>query len=78
MAKSIYEGYANGHYKIRGYWTRQWTEINPDVEPIANNDGQNGTLEVIVHQKVEDLDDNMMDCKTHLHFTGRLITANGN
>jgi hypothetical protein len=60
MAKSIYEGYANGHNEIRGNWTRQWTAIYPDVEPVAINDGQNGTLEVIVHQKVEDLDGNMI------------------
>jgi hypothetical protein len=58
--KAFEGGYANGHYEIRAYWTRQWTEIIPNVEPIAINKRQNGTLEVIVHQKVEDLDGNMI------------------
>jgi hypothetical protein len=58
--KAFEGGYANGHYEIRAYWTRQWTEIIPNVEPIAINERQNGTLEVIVHQKVEDLDGNMI------------------
>jgi hypothetical protein len=58
--KAFDVGYANGHNEIRGNWTRQWTAIYPDVEPVAINDGQNGTLEVIVHQKVEDLDGNMI------------------
>ena len=50
----------NGHDEIRKYWTRQWTEINPDVEPIGINERQNGTIEVTVHQIVKDLQDNLI------------------
>jgi len=48
-------GYINGHDEIKQYWTRQWTEINPKVEPVGFNDRENGSLEVKVHQNVKDL-----------------------
>lgn len=51
-------GYISGHDEIRKYWTRQWQELNPHVEPIKFNERQNGSLEVEVHQKVKDLQDN--------------------
>ena len=48
-------GYISGHNEIKEYWTRQWKEINPAVEPTGFNERQNGSLEVLVHQKVKDL-----------------------
>ena len=48
-------GYINGHDQIKKYWTRQWTEINPKVEPVGFNKRENGSLEVTVHQNVKDL-----------------------
>lgn len=51
-------GYVSGHNEIREYWTRQWTEINPNVQPVEVNERPDGTLEIIVHQKVKDLQDN--------------------
>lgn len=53
-------GYISGHDEIRAYWTRQWTEINPNVEPIGFVERENGTLEVQVHQNVKDLQGNLM------------------
>lgn len=53
-------GYISGHEEIKQYWTRQWTEINPSVEPIGFIERQNGSLAVEVHQKVEDLEGNSM------------------
>ena len=53
-------GYISGHNEIKAYWTRQWTEINPKVEPVGFNERQNGSLEVEVHQKVKDLQGNSM------------------
>ena len=58
--KAFEGGYANGQNEIREYWTRQWTEINPHVDPVAIKERQNGTLEVMVHQKVKDLQGNMI------------------
>lgn len=51
-------GYISGHDEIKKYWTRQWNEINPNVEPTGFNERQNGSLEVLVHQKVKDLKGN--------------------
>ena len=53
--KAFEGGYVSGHDEIRKYWTRQWTEINPIVEPIGFNKRQDKTLEVTVHQIVRDL-----------------------
>ncbi len=53
-------GYISGHAEIKSYWTRQWTEINPTVEPVGFNERPNGSLEVMVHQKVKDLQDNQL------------------
>ena len=53
-------GYINGHDEIKQYWTRQWKEINPNVEPAGFTERQNGSLEVEVHQKVKDLPGNVI------------------
>lgn len=53
-------GYISGHDEIKQYWTRQWTEINPKVEPIGFEERDNGSLEVQVHQNVKDLQGNLM------------------
>jgi hypothetical protein len=58
--KAFEGGYVSGHEEIRKYWTRQWTEINPNVVPSGINERQNGAVEVIVHQIVRDLQDNLM------------------
>jgi hypothetical protein len=48
-------GYVSGHDEVREYWTRQWQEINPTVEPVAFEERDNGSLAVTVHQNVKDL-----------------------
>lgn len=53
-------GYIIGHEEIRDYWTRQWSEINPNVKPIGFHQRPNGSLEVNVHQHVKDLQGNLM------------------
>jgi len=53
-------GYISGHDEIKQYWTRQWTEINPKVQPTGYKERQNGSLEVTVHQNVKDLQGNLM------------------
>lgn len=58
--KAFEGGYVNGHNEIRKYWTRQWTEINPTVEPISLNERENGSLEIKVQQKVKDLQGNIL------------------
>jgi len=58
--KAFEGGYVNGHNEIREYWTRQWKEINPKVEPVELNKRPDGTLEIIVHQIVKDLQDKVI------------------
>src|ERR1700749_2556922 len=53
-------GYISGHDEIKKYWTRQWTEINPNVEPVGFTERTNGSLEVLVHQLVKELDGNVL------------------
>lgn len=53
--KAFEGGYVKGHDEVRKYWTRQWSEINPHVEPIEFAERKNGTIEVRVHQIVKDL-----------------------
>ena len=58
--KAFEGGYVSGHTEIRKYWTRQWTEINPNVEPVAIKERENGTLEVTVQQKVKNLQEEVI------------------
>ncbi|MHA3787388.1 nuclear transport factor 2 family protein [Flavobacterium hauense] len=61
-------GYISGHNEIKEYWTRQWTEINPKVEPVGFAERDNGSLEVKVHQNVKDLQGNLMFDGTVKHI----------
>ncbi|QNH63460.1 nuclear transport factor 2 family protein [Hymenobacter sediminicola] len=53
--KAFEGGYVSGYNGIRDYWTRQWTEINPRVEPTGFEERQDGTVAITVHQVVKDL-----------------------
>lgn len=57
--KAFEGGYVTGQEEIRAYWTQQWTEINPNVEPVDIKERPDGTLEITVHQTVKDMDGNM-------------------
>jgi hypothetical protein len=48
-------GRAIGKAEIRAYWTRQWQEFDPHVEPLAIIDREGGKTEVRVHQLVKSL-----------------------
>jgi hypothetical protein len=41
-----------GHDAVRDYWSRQWAEIDPHVEPVAVQERPDGRLAVDVHQVV--------------------------
>lgn len=58
--KAFEGGYVQGHESIRDYWTRQWIEINPNVEPIGFDLRQDDALEITVHQLVKDLQGNLL------------------
>src|SRR5215467_10378143 len=44
-----------GKEAIRAYWTRQWGEFDPHVEPLAVTEGAEGALHVKVRQVVKSL-----------------------
>ena len=44
-----------GKEEIRAYWTRQWQEFDPHVEPMEVIDREGGRTEVRVHQLVKSL-----------------------
>jgi hypothetical protein len=48
-------GFVRGPEEIRAYWTEQWSEINPHVEPVAFYSEDAGRILVNVHQVVRDL-----------------------
>jgi ketosteroid isomerase-like protein len=48
-------GFVRGLDEIRAYWTEQWSEIDPHVEPVAFHPDEAGQILVNVHQVVRDL-----------------------
>jgi hypothetical protein len=44
-----------GKEEIRSYWSRQWKEFDPRVEPLEVIDHEGGIAEVRVHQLVKTL-----------------------
>ena len=48
-------GFVHGPEEIRSYWTEQWSEVSPHVEPVAFHPEEAGRILVDVHQVVRDL-----------------------
>ena len=48
-------GFVCGPQAVRAYWTEQWSEIDPHVEPVAFHPEADGRVLVEVHQVVRDL-----------------------
>ena len=53
--KAFKGGFARGTEEVHAYWTEQWSEINPHVEPVAFHLEDAGKILVEVHQVVRDL-----------------------
>jgi hypothetical protein len=58
--KAFEGGYVIGQDAVRDYWTRQWSEINPKVEPLLITERPDGKIEVEVYQLVKDLEGNIL------------------
>ena len=63
-----------GREENRAYWTRQWAEFDPQVEPMEVTDRDAGRTEVKVHQLVKDLNGDILSDQTLLHV---FTIANG-
>lgn len=48
-------GFVRGPEEVRAYWTEQWSEIDPHVEPLAFHPADDDRILVEVHQVVRDL-----------------------
>jgi hypothetical protein len=60
-------GKAVGKEQIRAYWTRQWGEFDPHVEPLAITEGDCGKVRVRVHQLVKNLQGDVLSDSEVLH-----------
>ena len=56
-----------GKEEIRAYWTRQWGEFDPHVEPLAITEGEGGKVRVRVHQLVKSLEGDVLSESEVLH-----------
>ncbi|MEH2152282.1 nuclear transport factor 2 family protein [Nostoc sp.] len=52
--KAFKGGFVRGSEEVRAYWTEQWSEINPHVEPVSFYLEEAGRILVDVHQVVRD------------------------
>jgi hypothetical protein len=56
-----------GKEEIRAYWTRQWDEFDPYVEPLAIAEEEGGKIRVRVHQLVKSLQGEVLSDSEVLH-----------
>lgn len=57
-----------GKDEIRAYWTRQWAEFDPNVDPLAITQEAGGKVRVRVHLLVKDLQGNVLSDSEVLHI----------
>jgi hypothetical protein len=60
-------GRVSGHQAVRTYWTRQWAEIDPHVEPLSITTLPDGRIAVDVLQTVRTLDGDLISQNRVVH-----------
>ena len=60
-------GRVHGKVAMRSYWTRQWAEIDPRVEPVEVAELDDGRVAVAVEQTVLDLDGGLIAKRSVRH-----------
>jgi hypothetical protein len=76
-ANGMEGGHVHGRDAVRGYWTRQFTMLNPHVDPVSIEPDGQGNWVIEVHQVVLDLQGNLLVDTTVYHtyrFRDRLIS----
>lgn len=69
-------GRVHGRDAVRDYWTRQWAEIDPTVEPQSVTELPDGSVAVDLRQTVRDLDGALLaesDVRHVYRFDGELV-----
>ena len=59
-ANGMEGGHVHGKDEVRAYWTRQFSTLNPRVDPIRIDLGEDGGWLVEVHQVVHDTRGNLL------------------
>src|SRR5262245_7610380 len=65
-----------GRAAVRDYWTRQWAEIDPTVEPVGHTERPDGAIALQVRQTVRSKDGALVAESTVTHvyaFRGDLV-----
>ena len=57
-----------GKEEIRAYWTRQWADFEPHVEPLSMTEATGGKIRVQVHQLVKSLQGDLLADSEVLHI----------
>jgi predicted DCC family thiol-disulfide oxidoreductase YuxK len=63
-------GRVHGHAGVRDYWTRQWSAIDPTVQPVGFTALADGRVAVEVNQTVRGLDGSLLSEGRVLHVYG--------
>ena len=69
-------GREHGREAVRSYWMRQWAAVDPRVEPLRIDFGDDGRAHVRVHQLVRSRDGQILDDRKVEHvyeFNGPFI-----
>ena len=72
--KAFKGGFVRGHQAVRAYWTEQWSEIDPHVEPVSFHWEDDGCVLIDVHQVVRDLAGTVL---ADVHVGHRFTITNG-
>ena len=59
-ANGMEGGHVHGRDEVRSYWTRQWSMIDPRVDPVSFAQSPEGEVVVEIHQVVRDLNGNLL------------------
>jgi ketosteroid isomerase-like protein len=58
-------GHVHGREAVRAYWTRQWTMVSPQVEPVGFHRAADDAIVAEVRQSVRDLEGKPLQGQTH-------------
>lgn len=58
-------GHVHGHAGVREYWTRQWSMIDPHVEPVGFSRTADGAVVAEVLQTIRDLEGRPLQGQDH-------------
>jgi hypothetical protein len=70
-ANGMEGGHVHGKDGVRAYWVRQWSTLDPRVDPLRIEPDERGRFIVEVHQLVRDLEGNVI-VDTVVHHAYRI------